>query len=100
MSSLQVTESLPVVFVGHSLGALMAYEVKCRLKDSKMLRPSHMFVSAAVCPIQQSAKNLIAKSKCAYKCALSDDKFAEYVCNLTALSAPELYSTVDCRLRL
>jgi medium-chain acyl-[acyl-carrier-protein] hydrolase len=37
---------LPYAFFGHSFGALLAYEVACRLCDANKALPSHLFVSA------------------------------------------------------
>lgn len=40
----------PFVFFGHSLGALIAFEVTCRLRESGLPCPMKLFVSGAVAP--------------------------------------------------
>lgn len=40
----------PFAFFGHSMGAIVAYEVACRLRDLKAAQPSHLFVSSRTAP--------------------------------------------------
>jgi acyl transferase domain-containing protein/surfactin synthase thioesterase subunit/acyl carrier protein len=40
----------PFAFLGHSMGAIVAYEVACRLRATGAAQPTHLFVSARAAP--------------------------------------------------
>jgi medium-chain acyl-[acyl-carrier-protein] hydrolase len=40
----------PFVFLGHSMGALVAFELACKLREDGPYTPSHLFVSARRAP--------------------------------------------------
>lgn len=42
--------NLPFVFFGHSMGALIVYELACYLRKNKILMPKHLFVSGRFAP--------------------------------------------------
>lgn len=60
----QVTESLlpwldrPVLFLGHSMGAVLAFEVCRRLEQEHGVRPAHLFASGRRAPSQRRAEAL------------------------------------------
>lgn len=50
--------SEPYAFFGHSMGALLAYEVSCELKKKNQIGPIHLFLSSKEPPhIKKSRKN-------------------------------------------
>lgn len=44
----------PFAFLGHSMGAVIAYEVACRLRTMGAEQPSHLFLSARAAPQLES----------------------------------------------
>ena len=40
----------PFAFLGHSMGAIVSYEVACRLRATGAAQPTHLFVSARAAP--------------------------------------------------
>ena len=40
----------PFAFLGHSMGAIVCYEVACRLRATGATQPKHLFVSARAAP--------------------------------------------------
>ena len=47
---LQALDDLPFAFFGHSMGAMVCYEVACRLRALKATLPQHLFLSARAAP--------------------------------------------------
>ena len=41
---------LPFAFFGHSMGAIVAYETACRLRNIDAIQPLHIFLSARAAP--------------------------------------------------
>jgi len=40
----------PFAFFGHSMGAMVCYEVACRLREKSLVLPQHLFLSARAAP--------------------------------------------------
>jgi len=70
--AIQALEHGQFAFFGHSMGAMLAHEVACRLRQRGARLPSHLFVSGRQAPhIQDSYRPLVAK--------MSDDVFESQV---------------------
>lgn len=68
---LKITPGTPFAFFGHSLGALLAFELALRLKDKFLLEPVVLFLSG--CPSPDSIHSLTLTSQ------LSDKEFIEAI---------------------
>lgn len=68
----------PFAFFGHSLGALVGYEVARRLRDDKGIEPAHLFVSA------HGAPHVPEHERDVYK--LADREFLNYLRTLNGTS--------------
>ena len=56
---LQTHTDRPFAFFGHSMGAMVAYEVACQLRDTGAALPKHLFLSARAAPqLQDSSEPL------------------------------------------
>ncbi len=85
----------PFVFFGHSIGALVSFELARELRRIKGIEPSHLFVSGCPAPQLPSSERM---------CDLPEDEFLERVCRFNGtppevLNHPELMQLIIPALR-
>lgn len=51
----------PFAFFGHSLGALVAFEVTHQLRSNYSIQPSHLIVSGCVAPRYKTEREILSK---------------------------------------
>ncbi|MDF0674708.1 MAG: alpha/beta fold hydrolase [Nitrospira sp.] len=70
----------PFVFFGHSIGALVGFELTRELRRIRGIEPSHLFVSGCPAPHLPDSERI---------CDLPDDEFLERVCRFNG-TPPEV----------
>ncbi|BFU90198.1 MAG: hypothetical protein NTAFB01_13850 [Nitrospira sp.] len=85
----------PFAFFGHSIGALVSFELARELRRVRGIEPSHLFVSGCPAPHLQDSERI---------CDLPDDEFLERVCRFNGtppevLNHPELMQLMTPALR-
>lgn len=81
-------DGVPFAFFGHSLGALVAYSITCRMGTASGITPRHLIVSACVAPHCQAPVPDVH--------VLPDDEFIDWVQGLGG-TPPEVWANAELR---